>query len=42
MRENYNLDQTVITYERTGQSTNTDALGMRELTGGQTLCEVIP
>lgn len=31
MRENYNLDQTVITYERTGQSTNTDALGMREM-----------
>lgn len=31
MRENYNQDQTVITYERTGQSTNTNALGMREM-----------
>ena len=31
MRENYNQDQTVITYERTGESTNTNALGMREM-----------
>lgn len=31
MRENYNQDQTVITYEQTGQSTNTNALGMREM-----------
>jgi len=31
IRENYNQDQTVITYEQTGRSTNTDELGMREM-----------
>lgn len=29
--ENYNQDQTVITYERTGQSTTTNEMGMREM-----------
>ena len=31
IRENYNQDQTVITYEQTGRSTNTNELGMREM-----------
>ena len=31
MRENYNQDQTVITYEQTGRSTNTNEMGMREM-----------
>ena len=31
IRENYNQDQTVITYERTGRSTNTNEMGMREM-----------
>ena len=28
IRENYNHDQTVITYEQTGRSTNTNEIGM--------------
>ena len=31
IRENYNQDQTVITYEQTGRSTNTNELGMRDM-----------
>ena len=31
IRENYNQDQTVITYEQTGRSTNTNEMGMREM-----------
>lgn len=31
IRENYNQDQTVITYERTGRSTNTNEMGMRDM-----------
>ena len=31
IRENYNQDQTVITYEQTGRSMNTNELGMREM-----------
>lgn len=31
IRENYNQDQTVITYEQTGRSTNTNELGMRKM-----------
>jgi superfamily II DNA or RNA helicase len=31
IRENYNQDQTVITYERTGRSTKTNEMGMREM-----------
>lgn len=31
LRENYRSDQTVISYEQTGRSTNTNELGMREM-----------
>jgi len=31
MRENYNQDQMTIAYEKTGRSTNTNELGMREM-----------
>ena len=31
LRENYKSDQTVITYEQTGQSTNTNEMGMRDM-----------
>ena len=31
IRENYRSDQTVISYEQTGRSTNTNELGMREM-----------
>jgi len=31
LRENYRSDQTVITYEQTGQSTNTNEMGMRDM-----------
>lgn len=31
LRENYRSDQTVINYEQTGKSTNTNELGMREM-----------
>jgi len=31
LRDNYKSDQTVITYEQTGRSTNTNELGMREM-----------
>ena len=31
IREDYNQDQTLISYEQTGRSTNTDSLGMREM-----------
>ena len=31
LRENYKADQTTITYEQTGRSTNTNELGMRDM-----------
>ena len=31
LRENYKSDQTVITYEHTGKSTNTNEMGMRDM-----------
>ena len=31
LRENYKSDQTLITYEQTGQSTNTNEMGMRDM-----------
>ena len=31
LRENYKSDQTVITYEQTGKSTNTNEMGMRDM-----------
>ena len=31
LRDNYKSDQTVITYEQTGQSTNTNEMGMRDM-----------